>query len=339
MSKLNKVSVLSYSLLLVFILILLTSCDILKTKNSEKKVEIPITQLPEPTKVTPQPEQQTVEIIDIKPLGKPEPTEPVELSNKIILITGATTEYPDLKDTIMLGKIDIENKKLKLLSIPRDICVEFSDDEINEFENWGVKMPKQVKISQITGYLKGHDEITYLRKRIEEILDIKIDYYMDMDTKVFRDIVDELGGIEIVVPKGGFYYKDPYYTLEVDLKEGKQILNGNDAESFVRFRTGYEEGDLTRIKVQRQFLEKFFEKLLDNKNMYIKTSLIFNNVLSNTNTNFTLSTLLSYYTVASSFSKKDLVFYDLPLIKKGLSSGFLFLDKEKTKILISEEFK
>ena len=53
------------------------------------------------------------------------------------------------------------------------------------------------------------------------------------------------------------------YEADKVLKPGKQTLNGQQAEWFVRFRREYDEGDIGRVKAQRIFLAAAMQKLLD----------------------------------------------------------------------------
>jgi LytR_cpsA_psr family len=57
--------------------------------------------------------------------------------------------------------------------------------------------------------------------------------------------VDALGGVEITVPYD-MYYPDAAAGLLIDLKEGRQTLNGEQAAGFVRFRHTA-RGDYDRI--------------------------------------------------------------------------------------------
>ncbi len=50
--------------------------------------------------------------------------------------------------------------------------------------------------------------------------------------------------------------------LHIDLKKGRQVLDGEKAIQFIRYRHGYVDGDLGRIKAQHQFLEALLKKIL-----------------------------------------------------------------------------
>ena len=71
------------------------------------------------------------------------------------------------------------------------------------------------------------------------------------------NIVDSVGGIPITLPEQITYEADKI------LPAGEQTLNGQQSEWFVRFRHGYAEGDIGRVKAQRIFLAAAMEKMLN----------------------------------------------------------------------------
>lgn len=283
-------------------------------------------------------DNQIQNLITTEPLIKIKTEE--NLTDKVILITGNVDDSANIKDTIMLAKLDVSNKEIKLTSIPRDTYIEFSDDELSNLRKINKSIPKNMKLSSFTNYLDGNGENVLLKDKVSKILGIQIDYYLDLDTKVFRNLVDDLGGVEMVVPQGGFYYSDPIQNLTINLQEGGQILDGNRAEQFVRFRSGYAEGDLKRIEMQKYFIKQVFTKLLEDKSTFTKINLILNNIVNETKTNISLSDLLSYYNFVSTFSNENLKFYNLP-ITIGTVDGqnYVFLEDIGVKNLIKNEFR
>ena len=76
---------------------------------------------------------------------------------------------------------------------------------------------------------------------------------MLVNLEAFRETVDLVGGVEFDVPQD-MYYQDPTQNLHIDLKAGKQLLDGEKAMELVRFRKGYASQDIQRTKVQQEFL-------------------------------------------------------------------------------------
>jgi LCP family protein required for cell wall assembly len=100
------------------------------------------------------------------------------------------------------------------------------------------------------------------KKTVEGLLDIPIHYYVKVNLEGFEQIVDALGGIELVVEEDMKYW-DPVQDLRIDLKASPepQLLNGHDALGYVRYR-GDGGGDIGRIPRQQKFLRVLADKLL-----------------------------------------------------------------------------
>ncbi|MGE4170705.1 MAG: LCP family protein [Candidatus Margulisiibacteriota bacterium] len=158
------------------------------------------------------------------------------------------TDVVQRSDTIIVMHIDDIKKRIGVLSIPRDTRTNVP----------GVGL---TKINHAYAY--GGEEL--LRKTVASLLNVRIDYYIQLRTKGVEQLVDALGGIDVNVNKN-LYYIDKSGGLYVDLKKGQQDLNGKQAVEYLRFRHD-EEGDLGRIHRQQGFLQSLAEKMIDSKNV------------------------------------------------------------------------
>lgn len=164
-----------------------------------------------------------------------------------ILVIGRAEEADD-PDTFLLLGYNAERKNVNVAFIPRDLLVD-------EQEGEGAQ--------KLSGYAGIHAPKETVGA-IGSVLGIEIHHYVTADTSVVRDLVDMVGGVEFDVPMR-MVYKDPTQNLYIDLQQGLQVLNGEQAEMLVRFRHGYAEGDLDRIRVQRAFLNTMVEQKADLK--------------------------------------------------------------------------
>lgn len=161
-----------------------------------------------------------------------------------------------LADTIMVASIDPKNKKIALLSIPRDLYVKipgYGDGKINTAHSTGVQYFSQ------TG---GGPAL--LKETVSEILDLPIHYYIRMDFQGFVKLVDSLGGVTVNVEKA---INDPYYPDKYMkgyepfyLAAGSQKLNGTVALKYARSRET--TSDFDRAARQQQLLVAMKEKTL-----------------------------------------------------------------------------
>ncbi|MBQ1264279.1 MAG: LCP family protein, partial [Oscillospiraceae bacterium] len=82
----------------------------------------------------------------------------------------------------------------------------------------------------------------------------------------FCEVVDLMGGVWLDVPQDMFY-EDPSQDLYIDLKAGRQLLDGESAMGLVRYRKGYNSQDIQRTKVQQQFLLSAAKQMLTLENL------------------------------------------------------------------------
>ena len=93
------------------------------------------------------------------------------------------------------------------------------------------------------------------------LLGMPIHYYAMVDYDGVSTIVDSMGGIPMDIPFR-MRYNDPYDKppLHIDIPEGQQILDGEHAVQFLRYRHGYPEGDIGRVKAQQAFMKAAFKQ-------------------------------------------------------------------------------
>ncbi|MEU2722020.1 LCP family protein [Streptomyces smyrnaeus] len=119
-----------------------------------------------------------------------------------------------------------------LVSIPRDSYVTVPGhgrDKIN------------------SAYARGGPEL--LTRTVEQATGLRLDHYAEIDFLGFTQVVDALDGVRICLKKP---LRDE--KSGADLRAGCQTLDGKQALAFVRARYSDPEGDLGRVKRQRQLL-------------------------------------------------------------------------------------
>ena len=156
-----------------------------------------------------------------------------------ILIMGVGDRTDDIgrSDTLMVATIDPHKNEAALLSIPRDTRV---------------AIPKNGYDKINAAYAYGGEKLT--QRTVEDFLGIRIDHYVIINTHAFQKIIDAIGGIDIDVEKR-MYYEDPWDDdggLIIDLRPGRQHMDGKTAVTYVRYRD--EEGDIGRVKRQQKFM-------------------------------------------------------------------------------------
>lgn len=246
------------------------------------------------------------------------------------LICGKNQE---LTDTIIYVKYNVETGKIAMMSIPRDTSI--------------VSNPTMSSVYKIN-YMYNSKGTMALVNKVENMLDVNIDYYLIFDATMLKDMVDAIGGVEIDVPIR-MKYDDGSQNLHIDLQPGKQILNGEQAEGFVRFRhnndmtVGYPLGDVQRTEVQQDFIKAFISQVLSAKNISKIPDLI-NIALRNTETNVTARELTKYITDASKIDINGIYSCTAPGTLKDVGDkstswmSFFILDKIESQNIIKTQF-
>ena len=219
-------------------------------------------------------------------------------------------------DTIVLINVDTKDKVINAISIPRDSKVYISD-------NHGIQ-----KIN--AAYALGGIDLT--RKTIEETLGVRINNYIIVNSGGVRNLVDALGGVSIYIEKP-MHYTDYSGKLFIDLKKGAHVLNGKDAEGYLRFRKDL-LGDIGRTYRQQTFLKALLEKLKSPDS--IKTIPVALKIANeNIKTDMSLYQLSQYAALAREIDSENVTITTLPGApnKKGHISYWI-LDPDKTQKVI-----
>lgn len=183
------------------------------------------------------------------------------LSDRItILFLGVGGEGHDgaqLTDTMMVVNLDIKEKRVALLSIPRDLAYPLGG---GVFE----------KINALNAYAEQEspgDGARRTKEAVEKLLEIQIQHVIRVDFEGFSSLVDAVGGIDLEVERTFF---DPLYpTIDdkwtsITFKKGPQHMDGRSALVFARSRHGNngEGTDFARSRRQQLLLAAIREKML-----------------------------------------------------------------------------
>lgn len=147
-------------------------------------------------------------------------------------------------DSIMVARVDPQNKKVTLVSIHRDTLVELGEhgeQKINAAYSFGGP--------------------TYATEVISDFAGVKLSHYAQIDMDGMAKVVDSVGGVDVNLP---IPVVDPEYT-GLNLPEGQQHLDGKTAALLCRARHAYDsygDGDMYRAANQRAVFSAVAKKVL-----------------------------------------------------------------------------
>ena len=210
-----------------------------------------------------------------------------------ILLMGVN---PPLTDVLMLGSFDPETKHVDIISIPRDTYYYRPGYAETDYA--------QLKINAT---YRG-DPLNTAKAVSDVLCGIPINYYAVIEYDDIRKIVDEMGGVPMYLEKDLDYddeWDDP--PLHIHLKAGQQTLNGDDSVKFLRYRKGYAEGDIGRIKAQQVWMKNAMSQAIDYGILKV-ADVAFQEIDSN----LTYKAILSLGTKALGIEAENITTYTMP---------------------------
>ena len=167
---------------------------------------------------------------------------------KALRVGSVATAAGKRSDTMLLVHISKARDKAVMISIPRDTFALIPEhtsktgklipavySKINSSFNWG--------------------GAPLLIQTIEQMTELKIDHYIEINFAGFARIVDSIGGVEICTKKN---INDPKSHLV--LEAGVHTLNGIESLKYVRTREFDGMGDIGRMQRQQAFMSAVLRK-------------------------------------------------------------------------------
>lgn len=211
---------------------------------------------------------------------------PDKTINMLLLgVGGGTHDGPDLTDTIIFASVDPNNKKVTLVSIPRDLWEPHLHAKINSAYTYAEEQ-------------QSGSGLDYTKKLVSNMLGQPIDYSVKLDFGGFVKAVDMAGGLDINVDHTFDDYQYPIEGKEADscgltdetiaslsaqvasgsateneafpcryehlhFTQGPTHMDGVTALKYVRSRhaSGKEGSDFARSKRQEKVINAFKEKI------------------------------------------------------------------------------
>ncbi|MBT9154385.1 MAG: putative transcriptional regulator YvhJ [Firmicutes bacterium] len=222
-------------------------------------------------------------------------------------------------DTMMVLSLDPVTYEVRVLSLPRDSRVSIPgrrhQDKINAAH--------------------AHGGIRLAVDTVERLLDIPLHFYVRLEHRGFRRLIDAIGGVDYYVEKNMFY-EDPYQDLVINLRRGQQILDGDKAEQYVRYRGS--EGDMGRIARQQRFMIAALRTMLRPANI-MRVNSIVDIALSSVRTNIDAQAILKYLPLVGNISPEKVTMLTLPGTDGWINGvSFWLVDEKTTDGMLREYF-
>lgn len=139
-------------------------------------------------------------------------------------------------DVMMVAAFNPNSGTTTIVTIPRDSRIDidgYRARKANSFyADFYMNALSEKKLKKEQAYSDAKQEV---RKVMSKLFDIDIKYTAVINFQGFSDVVDALGGVDVNVDMD-MKYKDSADGTNINLKKGQQLLDGDKALDFVRYR-------------------------------------------------------------------------------------------------------
>ncbi|MEC5179355.1 LCP family protein [Arthrobacter sp. CG_A4] len=157
-------------------------------------------------------------------------------------------------DVMMLMDISADNKRINVISFPRDLLVDIPKCTDQESKR---DFPAQKNV--MINAAMSEAGIGCAVDTVNKLTGLEIDHFMMADFNSVKELSNTVGGVEVCISDAVF---DPDSGLR--LPKGTSKVEGEQALAFLRTRHAFAGGgDLGRIKGQQGFLSSLVRKIKD----------------------------------------------------------------------------
>lgn len=208
-------------------------------------------------------------------------------------------------DMILYVHFNNETGEMKMLQIPRDTMVT-TDRSVSG--NYRIN-----NIAKTQAADSNSMNMAALCTQVSNMYQLPIDGYMTIRLEMLVQLVDTFGGIELYVPQE-MDYKGSH------LDQGYQTLNGDACEFLLRTRHIYNNGDIGRLNMQRQFYSALFRRLKSIGNIWDVAKLT-PAVLNYMETSLSASQLVSFAVSMLKIDSSKIMICQMPIKMAGKYNG------------------
>ena len=251
----------------------------------------------------------------------------VDRSSTGNLAAGSSNDS-DVNDgmTDMILYVHFNNKtgELKMLQIPRDTMVTTDASVSGNYRINGVAK---------TQGSDNNNNMAALCELVADQYKIPIDGYVTIRLEMLTELVDLFGGIEIYVPQDMDYEGS-------HISQGYQTLKGDACEFLLRARHIYNNGDLGRLNMQRQFYAALFRRLKSIDNVFDVARLT-PAVLNYMETDLSASKLVSFAISMLKIDSSKIMICQMPVFSgpKYQGQALLYAARQADADLLNEYFR
>jgi polyisoprenyl-teichoic acid--peptidoglycan teichoic acid transferase len=218
-----------------------------------------------------------------------------------------------LADSIIVASFDTINKKVAMISVPRDLYVQIPGTS------------ERGKINSVYSHWESNGQgqgISKMEEMLQTITGLKIDHAVVINFAGFQKLIDAVGGVDVKMPKG---FAETQQFVEGNecggsftLPIGTNHLNGEKALCYARARV--QTNDFDRSKRQQVILKALKDKMISLGTLadFNKVNNILTIIGDNVKTDMTPEEMKGFYDQYSAMEGADIAQRVFENSEKGL---------------------
>jgi LCP family protein required for cell wall assembly len=226
--------------------------------------------------------------------------------------------FNGLSDVMLLLRFDPQTQQLTVLSIPRDtrVVTERGASKINAANASGGPANSAQRVSQL-------------------LSNIPVDRYLRVNVMGVQRLIDALGGVTVDIPED-LKYTDKSQHLYIDLKAGRQHLNGEQTLQLLRFRQD-SQADIGRIGRQQLVMQALLEQKV-NPLLLLRLPQILNVVESHLDSNLQGDELVALGIFLTNTNREEVELFTLPGTATRNGVSYWLPDEYSIQQLVEQYF-
>ncbi len=226
-----------------------------QTKSSERVAHVPAGL---PKQLTPAPAEPDAAVDGQAAQPAPTPVGTAVPADRVTVLMLGSDNRPNepvgRTDTMMVLTVDPQKRSAGVISLARDLLV-----PLPGYTNVA-KINSAHVLGELYKYPGGGPALA--RATVASFIGQPIDYYVRVNFEGFRQIIDQLGGIDVDVPKAindPLYPNDTYGYDPLYIPAGRIHMDGSLALKYARTR--HQDSDYGRARRQQQVVLAIKQKL------------------------------------------------------------------------------
>jgi LCP family protein required for cell wall assembly len=208
-----------------------------------------------------------------------------------------------LTDVMRAVRVDFQGQRVTALEFPRDLWVHIPEIK----ENLDTEYQKLN-----TAYAYGSPDYgpSLLARTLNRNFGLSVDHYIVANMTVFADVVNALGGLDVVIPPGGIDGRTTTDRSErLIFPEGPQHLNGDQALTLARLRNV----SVFERAANQNMVMCALRKKIERPETLFRLPAIINSFMSNIQTDLTPEQISQLACLGTQMPRDNITFASFPL--------------------------